>query len=335
MDLLSAKGIRKQEHEGFLLQIDDLTVPMFQKIGIAGESGSGKSRLLKTIAGLIQPDAGEVLYEGERVKGPFEKLIPGHPSIAYLSQHFELRNSYRVEDELSYTNLLTEEEAAAIYALCRIDHLMKRRTDRVSGGERQRIAMARLLITSPGLLLLDEPYSNLDLIHKHILRSVIRDIGERLKITCMLVSHDPLDTLGWADEILVMKEGRIIQRGTPEEVYRQPVDEYAAGLFGKYNLPGSRISAMPGVGGGTAHADGPEPKGKRLFVRPEDIVIMREKVQARAVPAIVVNVVFQGSYYEIEILVSGERIMAQTTTGHLVPEDSVYVSLRLEDPWYL
>jgi ABC-type sulfate/molybdate transport systems ATPase subunit len=152
--------------------------------------------------------------------------------IAYLSQQFELRNNYRVEEILEMANKIPLEEAEVIYQICRINHLLKRRTDQLSGGEKQRIALAQLLISSPRLLILDEPYSNLDLIHKSILKYVVDDIADKLKTTVVLISHDPADTLSWADEIFVMKGGQIIQKGTPQNVYFKPLEEYTAALSG-------------------------------------------------------------------------------------------------------
>src|SRR5688572_23428721 len=124
-----------------------------QKIAITGESGSGKSTLLKIVGGLLDADAGEVLFEGKRVTGPAYNLVPGHKGIAYLSQHFELRNHYRMEELLEYANEFSNAEAKDMYELCRISHLMKRRTDGLSGGEKQRIALAKILVSNPRLLL--------------------------------------------------------------------------------------------------------------------------------------------------------------------------------------
>ena len=205
-------------------------------LAIAGETGSGKSTLLKIIAGLATPAAGNVFFEGVRVLGPLERLIPGEPDIAYLSQYFELWHHYRVEEVLAYKNDLSAEEADGLYRLCHIDHLLVRRTDQLSGGERQRIALARLLVYPPKLLLLDEPFSNLDMIHKRLLKKVIRDVTERYDITCILVSHDPYDTLAWADDLVILRDGRIHQQGSPRDVYTRPLDEYAAGLLGQYSL---------------------------------------------------------------------------------------------------
>jgi ABC-type sugar transport system ATPase subunit len=212
------------------------TLQRDQRLAIAGETGSGKSTLLKIIAGLSTPKNGSVHFEGTRVSGPLERLIPGQPGIAYLSQHFELWHNYRVAEVLDYNNDLEPADAQSLFQLCHIDHLLGRRTDELSGGERQRIALARLLVHTPRLLLLDEPFSNLDMIHKRTLKTVIGNIARRFGITLILVSHDPYDALTWADKLIVLKDGRIVQQGQPREVYSTPVDEYVAGLLGDYTL---------------------------------------------------------------------------------------------------
>src|SRR5687767_9414768 len=171
MSLLKLSAITKYKDGEAVLKDISFSVQKHQKTAIAGATGSGKTTLLKIIAGLVQPDAGEVLFENLRVPGPDEKLIPGHPAIAYLSQHFELRNNYRVEEVLEYANTLPPEESKRLYEICHISHLLQRKTDQVSGGEKQRIALAKLLTTSPRLLLLDEPFSNLDMRHRNVLKS--------------------------------------------------------------------------------------------------------------------------------------------------------------------
>jgi iron(III) transport system ATP-binding protein len=295
---------------------------------VVGESGSGKSTLLKIVAGLATPDSGEVLFNNKHVEGPNEKLIPGHPQIAYLSQHFELRNKYRVEEILEYANTLSEKEAHTLYEICHISHLLKRKTDQVSGGEKQRIAMARLLIGSPKLFLLDEPFSNLDVLHRNILRTVIRNMGEKLKITCMLVSHDPVDSLSWADEMIVLKSGQIIQQGTPEQIYRQPVNEYAAGLFGKYNLISNKqAAAFTEISGRAAN-------GKKLFIRPEGFKISNRKSKS-SVTGKVNEINFLGSHYEVEVLLPDTTITVKTDQCTIAKGDTVYVSLAPCEIWQL
>ena len=159
--------VSKKGEGDFVLSGISLTQRKLEKIAIAGETGAGKSTLLKLIAGLAQPDGGRILFEGEKVMGPEDQLVPGHAGIAYLSQHFELQKSLRVEQVLGYSNALSERAADTLYSVCQIDHLLKRRTDQLSGGEKQRVAICRLLISAPRLLLLDEPFSHLDMVHKN------------------------------------------------------------------------------------------------------------------------------------------------------------------------
>jgi iron(III) transport system ATP-binding protein len=326
MALLSVTSINKQVGESFPVKNISFTQEASQQIAIAGETGSGKTTLLKMIAGLIQPTNGDILFENKRVIGPDEQLLPGHPGIAYLSQHFELRNNYRVHEILEMANKIEDETAATIYAVCEIEHLMNRKTDQLSGGEKQRIALARLLITTPRLLLLDEPFSNLDVQHKNIIKSVIRRLGEKLKITCILVSHDPLDILSWADTILVMKGGLIIQQGTARDIYRQPVNEYCAGLFGEYNLVNNdTILLFKDIPGITVN-------DKQLLIRPEDFILSSSP--AGTVKGIVQRVLFWGSYFTLDVQV-GLQLFRVKTEKELQTGDAVQLSVLAENAWYL
>ncbi|WP_217605400.1 ABC transporter ATP-binding protein [Chitinophaga sp. GbtcB8] len=326
MSFLTVSNLRKQQQGALVVNDVSFTLQPFHKIAIAGETGSGKSTLLKMIAGLVPVDEGLVLFEDQRVKGPHEVLLPGHPHIAYLSQHFELRNNYSVAEVLERVNLLEPEAAKEIYDICRITHLLQRRTDQLSGGEKQRIALARLLGTAPPLLLLYEPYSNLDMIHKNLLKTVIRDIGEQMNITCMLISHDPQDILSWADEVMLMKDGVIIQRGAPQQVYYQPLNTYAAGLLGKYNLLESATAK--------AWLAGPPPKGKLLFVRPEDLVL-NTRNDDKTIKGKVDTVTFYGGYYELEVALPKDNITLKTMHSTAKSGDTVYISLKNADIWYI
>src|SRR6187549_1219231 len=225
MTILKLSNVGKQIDNAWVVKDFSFTQKKNQKIVIAGETGSGKSTLLKMIGGLVQPDAGTIFFEDKTVEGPNEKLVAGHSEIAYLSQHFELPKFLRVEQVLEYANSLSAKESSSIYRICQINHLLQRKTDQLSGGEKQRIAIARLLISKPKLLLLDEPFSNLDMVLRDVLKSVIDSITRKLRITCMLVSHDTVDSLSWADEIVVMRDGTLVQQGSPEEIYKNPINE--------------------------------------------------------------------------------------------------------------
>ncbi|OUJ74264.1 ABC transporter ATP-binding protein [Hymenobacter crusticola] len=327
MSLISVSGISLQENNKFALKDISFTLEKFQKLAIAGETGAGKSTLLQIIAGLLQPETGEVRFEDKIVRGPADKLVPGHPAIAYLSQQFELPQFLRVEQVLRYANKLSAEQARTLYDVCRINHLITRKTNQLSGGERQRIALAKLLLASPTLLLLDEPYSNLDRVHKNILKEVINDLGEKLGITCILISHDPHDTLSWADEIMVLKAGQLIQRGTPAQIYRQPVDEYTTSLFGDYNLiTGEQVAVFAKLAGAAITSEA-------VVIRPEEFRIASS--DNGGIVGEVTKARFFGSYSEIEIQLAGTTITAKTGAHDIAPGATVYVALAPDSVWFL
>jgi ABC-type sugar transport system ATPase subunit len=327
MVLLKVSGISKKGKDSFVVKEINFSQQRLQKIAIAGETGSGKTTLLKMIAGLVQPDAGEIIFDNTNVIGPADKLLPGHPGIAYLSQHFELRNNYWVHELLSYANELAADEAATLYRVCQIDHLVDRRTDQLSGGEKQRIALARLLITSPKLLILDEPFSNLDAIHKTTIKSVIQDISEKLSITCILVSHDPADLLSWADHIIIMKDGAIIQEGTPEAIYKQPVNEYCAGLFGNFTVIDSTLAAslftLPRQ---TTHT-------KKALVRPEQILLSSS--DPSSLSGTIQQINYFGSYYMLLVSVSHQQLLVKTYQQDFSVGDAVFLTIVANDIAYV
>lgn len=323
MTLLRVAGISVEEEGTTILDNISFSQAKGRKIALAGETGSGKSTLMQTIAGFVQPSAGAVYLNDKKVRGPHDRLVPGHADIAYLSQEFELPQFLRVEQVLQYSNKLSSEEARQLYDVCRISHLAKRRTNQASGGERQRIALARLLSTWPDLLLLDEPFSNLDMAHKKVLKSVIHDISQELGITCILISHDPLDTLSWADEIMVLQQGKLIQRSSPDQLYKGPVNEYAASLFGKYNLvPVAAASSLFNLS---------VPENKQLLLRPEGI-----KLAAKSgVPATISSIHYFGSYYELEVQTAEILLLLRTGSAEYQVGDTVYLELDEKAVWWV
>jgi ABC-type sulfate/molybdate transport systems ATPase subunit len=326
MDLLQVSNLSKKTRETTVLNNISFQFTDFRRLAIAGETGSGKTSLLKAIAGLLQPDNGVILFSGEKIAGPEERLLPGHPQIGYLSQHFELRSNYKVNDYLEMAITIGEKEALRIYELCQIERLLHRRTDQLSGGERQRTALARLLTTSPRLLLLDEPFSNLDSLHKQVLKNVLADLVREGKTSCLMVSHDPVDILPWAEEVIVLKEGSVIQQGTPEAVYHKPQTVYTGGLFGDFNVLSERQSevlfGMEGL-----------PDDKKPFIRPEKILLT--KAASEGLTGTVSASYFFGSYYEIEVIFAGAKLMVKTTGQQFENGGTVTISIRKEDCSFL
>ena len=320
MDLLTVTDLSFTEHGTTVLHPLSFAQPAGQRLALAGESGAGKSTLLQLLAGLVQPSTGEVRIGGSRVRGPAVALVPGHPGVAYLSQKSDLPKFLRVEQVLRYAQPRAAARVARLAALCRVGHLLARRTDQLSGGEQQRVALARLLLGEPCLLLLDEPFSNLDRSHKRTMQTIIEGVGQELNITCLLVSHDAADVLSWADEILVLRRGRLVQRGAPRHLYQQPVDEYTAGLFGDYNL-------LRGPDRQALAPTPPTPPDAALLLRPEQLRLVPPGTGG--VGATVRAVRYFGSYYELEVeLPAGTLVRARAReAGFAVGER---VGVRIE-----
>ncbi|MFZ9299567.1 MAG: ABC transporter ATP-binding protein [Chitinophagaceae bacterium] len=318
--MLAVRHITKKEGEEYILHNISFEQPEGQRLAIMGETGSGKSSLLKVISGFLQPDEGRVDYYGEKVLGPDEQLIAGHAKIAYLSQHFELRNHYWIHEILEYANKLDQQEADELFRICQIDHLLNRRTNgNLSGGERQRIATARLLVNKPTLLLLDEPFSHLDLIHRQIMKQLLKDVSKKYGISTILVSHEPQDVLEWADRLVFIRNGKIVCDGIPDHIYHNPQDDYIAGLLGKYY----RIS----LGLASAMSGGFSVTGKDgyIYVRPEQFEI---SLVDTGVYAAVIAKRFLGHVYEIDIQVKGELFSLFTSDLNIQVGQTVPIRLN-------
>jgi iron(III) transport system ATP-binding protein len=207
-----------------------------------------------------------------------------------------------------------------IIELCRISHLLQRKTHEISGGERQRIALARLLVGNPDLLLLDEPFSNLDMVNKLMVREVLHEISTSLRLTCVMVSHHPEDVLPWAETVIIMQKGRIIQKDTPQIIYNHPVNSYTASLTGLNNplLPGEENLAQ------ALRVEQKLPN----WIRPENLIIVQN--EDSGAKGLIQSVTFCGQFWLIrvkmgyrDLIVSSEQSKFQV--GEAV---SVLVSIK-------
>ncbi len=273
---------------------NDLSFEKGKKVAIAGATGSGKSTLLRIIGGLEKPEKGSVFFKDESVYPKLDRLIPGHPDMSYLSQMNELSKFIPVEEFLD-TYTYGVENIERIARLCGIDHLLEKDTRALSGGERQRVALAKVLLTEPEVLLLDEPFSSLDPHHKKLMKEAVNNIEQAIDATVIIVSHDPIDVLSWADEILVMKSGEVIQRGRPKDIYFQPLNAYVAGLFGLF----LEISKRRWLNGNSTE--------EMIFIRPEQFEIVKEN---QGVKGQIKHVTFKGSHDLLTI--ESENGMVQT-----------------------
>lgn len=238
--------IHAVDHISFGIQEGQITA-------IIGESGSGKSSLLKLIYGLLEPSSGEIRYRGWLVPTRRDKLIPGHDAMKLVSQGFDDLNTYakvwdNIASQLSNTDLkLKTERTKKVLQQLRIDHLAEKRVADLSGGEKQRVAISRALINDPEVLLMDEPFNQVDAAFRDQLQQDIREIVETSGLTVLLVSHDPAEVLAMADQLIVMKAGKIADQGTSKALYYRPKTAYTARLLAKSNILTAQEAKKLGV----------------------------------------------------------------------------------------
>jgi ABC-type sulfate/molybdate transport systems ATPase subunit len=211
-----------------------------KNLAIIGESGCGKSTFLKLIYGLYDLDEGQIFWNETQVLGPKFNLIPGMDFMKYLAQDFDLMPYITVAENVGkyLSNLYPEKKKERINELLEIVEMTEFSSIKVkylSGGQMQRVAIARALAFEPEVLLLDEPFSHIDNFRKNNLRRKLFSYLKEKKITTIVASHDSDDVLSFADEILVLKDGKVIEHGSPNNIYKNPNDKYIASLFGDVN----------------------------------------------------------------------------------------------------
>lgn len=212
-----------------------------QILCVLGESGCGKTSLLKAIRGFMDRDEGEIFFQGERVFNKSEKLVPGTRGVAIVHQDFQLEPGYTVYDNIrhhliQYQKSYQESKTEQIIRLCNLEALRNKTSKELSGGQKQKVALAKAIIEEPPLLLLDEPFSNLDNISKAEFKAILKNIVNELQIGLLFVTHDSKDALTFSDEIMVIQNGKLLKKGTPLELTTSPPSKYAAQLLGLINL---------------------------------------------------------------------------------------------------
>lgn len=298
--IISVKNISKQYSTEQLSGISNVSFDINEGdiVAIIGESGSGKSTLLKSLYGLLTLDQGEVLFNGRRVLGPDEQLIPGHKGMKMVTQDFSLNIYAKVYDNiasmLSNTDVKSKhDKTVEMMKHLHIEHLKDKRITELSGGEQQRVAIAKALVSDTRMLLLDEPFSQVDALLKNQLRADLKRIASETGVTVVLVSHDPADGLFLADKLLLVKEGRLLQQGNPRELYQNPEHIYTAKLLGNANVLSAAEALTLGIDSG----------GKQLVFYPEWVELGTGSLTFE-----VKDVYYKGFYEELQLEATGIRL---------------------------
>ncbi|MFG0397990.1 ABC transporter ATP-binding protein [Pseudomonas sp. zjy_11] len=266
MNFVSVQKLQKSYAGSPVFESIDCHIERGEFVTLLGPSGCGKSTLLRCIAGLTPVDSGQILLDGQDIV----PLSPQKRGIGMVFQSYALFPNMTVEQNVAFGLRMQKVKADEsqlrvheVLALVELGKFAGRYPHQLSGGQCQRVALARSLVTRPRLLLLDEPLSALDArIRKH-LREQIRAIQRELGLTTIFVTHDQEEALTMSDRIFLMNQGRIVQSGDAETLYTAPVDLFAAGFIGNYNLldadSASRLLQRP--------------VASRLAIRPESITL--------------------------------------------------------------
>ncbi|WP_027379267.1 sulfate/molybdate ABC transporter ATP-binding protein [Chryseobacterium daeguense] len=210
-------------------------------VALAGESGCGKSTLLSLVYGLLDWESGDIIFNGEKLLGPKGNLVPGEASMKFVAQNFDLMPYATVAENvgkfISNINLAKKKETVAeLLEVVGLEEFANVLPKYLSGGQQQRVAIARALSVLPKLLILDEPFSNLDFPRKIELREKLFRYVKQQNISLIISTHELQDIIPWLDQIIVLQNGRLIQNESPEETFRNPYNSYVAKLFGEVNI---------------------------------------------------------------------------------------------------
>lgn len=274
---LRVTGLSKSYDHKALLRDIDFEVAAGSLLSILGASGSGKTTILKIITGLIPPDQGQLYLDGCEIS----RLKPEERGIAYVFQEPLLFPHLTVKENIAFGLTVRNVKPAAIESrvaelltLLKIEDLKNRRPFEISGGQQQRVAIARALATEPPLILMDEPFSNLDPLLRQEMGALLKRLQQQLGLTIVFVTHDLNESLILSDDIALMADGKIVQCGPAKTVYYQPDSPQIGALMGAGNwIPGEIAQGFFRCALGSFNAQGQAPGPARLFLRPHQLDI--------------------------------------------------------------
>jgi ABC-type Fe3+/spermidine/putrescine transport system ATPase subunit len=293
--MLQVKNITFSYQKQVTIEAIDFRINKGNFLAIIGESGCGKSTLLKLIYGLYDLDKGEILWNKTPILGPKFNLIPGMDFTKYLAQDFDLMPYITVAENVGafLSNINLENKRLRIDELLEVVEMTEFAQTKVkllSGGQMQRVAIARVLALEPEVLLLDEPFSHIDNFRKNSLRRHLFSYLKSKNITTIIASHDTTDILSFADEIIVLQNGKLIEKATPKSIFSNPKNHYIASLFDDVNQISSHFFI--------------EKEDKILLIYPNQLQI----VENSKLEVIVKQCYFKGNFYLIEAVIEKQKI---------------------------
>ncbi len=336
------------------LRIDDGEI-----VAVLGPSGSGKTTLLEILAGLLPPAAGEVLLDGRTISRAGWALAPERRNIGFVFQDFALWPHMTVAETIAFPLAMRhlpaaerQERVAQVLELVQLEGYGRRYPHELSGGQRQRVAIARALAPHPGMILLDEPMSNLDARLRERMRVQIAQALRHEGVTAVYVTHDRTEALAVADRIAILSAGRLVQAGPPDELYLRPRTAFAATFLGPAALVPAQVVRRAGTGrveietsaGVTAAVLAPDACSVgqlgNWLLRPEHVRIAGDDgLRKGEVPleAVVASSIYLGSHWQLDLQIAGrpEPDLVCHHAERVAPGRGVRISVDPERTWFM
>jgi iron(III) transport system ATP-binding protein len=359
MGLLSVRSLFTEyanEGGGAVKAVQNVSfeVPEGKLFTLLGPSGCGKTTTLRSIAGLERPSAGEIEVAGRLVysseKGIF--VAPNKRNFGMVFQSYAIWPHMNVFQNAAFplevrglAKADIRERVMRVLHAVALDDLLERDATKLSGGQQQRLALARALVMEPQILLLDEPLSNLDAKLRDRMRSELKRLQRDLNLTTVYVTHDQNEALALSHEIAVMNEGRVVQIGTPRQIYEQPADRFVADFVGTTNFIGGTVTALAGgrcvvssaMGEIKAHASEGVRKDAAVVVsvRPEDVELSEAPPPADDGDNVCKGTVdakdFLGDYLDFRVKVGDVVLLAKAHPSLRTPTgDSIYLRMKAD-----
>lgn len=326
-NIIDLKNIRVMFDDEQVLDGLNLSIRDKEFITLLGPSGCGKTTTLRIIAGFLEPDEGEIVFEGKKLNG-----VPAYKrQVNTIFQRYALFPHLNVYENIAFGLRIKKQKEAEIkksvkemLKLVNLEGFEKRRVNTLSGGQQQRVAIARAIANQPKVLLLDEPLAALDLKLRKDMQKELRNIQRKLGITFIFVTHDQEEALTLSDRVVVMDKGKIQQVGIPQDIYNEPQNAFVADFIGESNiLDGTMIKDFyvnfSGNNFECLDKGFEENEQVDVVVRPEDVDIV--DISSGMLKGLVTSVDFLGVHYEIIVDIGGFKWMIQTTEEHKVGEE--------------
>jgi ABC-type Fe3+/spermidine/putrescine transport system ATPase subunit len=336
---------------GDVAAVDDVSfsVNRGEFCSVLGASGAGKSSVLRVLAGLERPDAGRVLISGREVSGPNRHIPPQKRNVGVLFQSYALWPHMTVREQVAFPLVNARTSGAEIRERVReicdmvgVSELLGRYPSEMSGGQQQRVALARAVVMRPQILLLDEPFSNLDVALRRSVRRDMKALQRELQITTVMVTHDQEEAMSLADTLIVLSGGKVAEFDKPRVVYESAQSLFGAVFVGSANTLTGEVASVEGGRASVRLADGSIVRGRAvgdiragetatLCVKPDDVSVgeATAKKADNVLRCSVLSELYFGAVWELSLRSSAGGMVARTV--HAIGEGTSEVTIHFDE----